>query len=80
MNEGRLQEAEQEARHLAIAMDGHRRRIREATDPFLPIQQLDLGALKVEVDELQAKELRFDALLQTIARLRDALGKPRYQE
>lgn len=79
LNEGRLLEAEHEAQRLAIAMAGHRQRLRTLADPFEPIEQLDLAAMRVELDELQAKELRYDALLLQIAALRDALGKPRYE-
>lgn len=78
--EGRLQEAEQQAQHLAIAMNGHRRRIRELSDPFVPVGEVDLGALRVELDELQAKEQRYYQTNKLIAELREALGKPRYEE
>lgn len=80
MMEGRLHEAEQQAQHLAIAMNGHRRRIRELADPFVPVGQMDLGALRVELDELQAKEVRHFQTLKLIEELREALGKPRYEE
>jgi ribosomal 50S subunit-associated protein YjgA (DUF615 family) len=75
---GRLEEREQRARHLAIAMAGHRKRIRQLNDPYQPIAQYDVTAVRVELDELQAKEQEYQALLHEIARLREDLGLPRY--
>lgn len=79
LNEGRLREAEQRAQHLAIAITGLRESVRRLTDPHRPIEQLDLDALRVALDELVEKNAAYTALIQHIAALRADLGLPRYE-
>lgn len=79
-NQGRLVEAEHEAQHLALAMAGHKARIRQLTDPFAPVELLCMRELRVELDELSHKQALHHDLIEKIRRLREHLGLPRYEE
>lgn len=79
MNIGRLQEKEHEARHLAVKIHGLRQQIRTCSDPFKPIEDLDVTAMRVSLDDLVEASARYEQLLKEIALLREDLGMPRYE-
>ncbi|WP_447978095.1 hypothetical protein [Candidatus Nitrospira bockiana] len=79
LNLGRLQEKEQQARLLAIKIHRLKDEIRRETDPHRRIEDLNVTALRVALEDLGTANARYEQLLSEIAALREDLGLPRYE-
>ncbi len=79
LNQGRLVEAEQKAKGLAIKIHGLKEQLRRQSDPHRRIEDLDVSAMRVTIDGLAEANMQYERLLQEIATLREDLGLPRYE-
>ena len=73
--EGRLVEAKQERRRLAIRINGLVKSIRDNLDPFAPIDDLDTALVAEQAVALAELHIQHQEVVQQIGALKKALGR-----
>ena len=71
---GRLAEKEQEAKRLALGIQGDMAAIRDLLDPFAKIEDLHAEVAAAQAVELAGKHAEYCGLLEEIKALNKALG------
>ena len=71
---GRLAEKEQEAKRLALGIQGDMAAIRDLLDPFAPVEDLHAEVAAAQAVELAGKHAEYCGLLAEIKAIKKALG------
>ena len=71
---GRLAEKEQEAKRLALGIQGDMAAIRDLLDPFAPVEDLHAEVAAAQAVELAGKHAEYCGLLEEIKAIKKALG------
>lgn len=71
---GRLAEKEQEAKRLALGIQGDMTAIRDLLDPFAPVEDLRAEVAAAQAVELAGKHAEYCGLLEEIKAIKKALG------
>ncbi|MDT7040858.1 hypothetical protein [Candidatus Nitronereus thalassa] len=75
MNVGRLKEAEQKAKTLAIKIHGLRETLRTHTDRHRPVESIDTEVLAVTLKDLVEAKTEFEVVTDQIRALKEDLGE-----
>lgn len=76
---GVLVEKEQQAKFLALKIKDVRERLNLLTDPHRAIAHIDIGRMRMLLDDLTGAQEEFDRLIDEARLLREDLGLPRYE-
>lgn len=79
MKQGQLATAEQEARSLAIRIQGLKRELRIYLAEHQAPQDLEASRVQQLSEDLTSAHMDYEARINTIAALRDDMGLPRYE-